>query len=78
MAWLYLICAGLFEIGWPVGHVYRTADDDPTMLVSTDIWYLQDEDRFRSFRDITLATSFAVGEGLPGRVVVRLLWEESW
>lgn len=27
MAWVYLICAGFFEIGWPLGLKYGWRDD---------------------------------------------------
>ncbi len=56
-------------IGWPVGHVYFTGQDDRGELVSTGIWYLKDPERFKTFREVTEATRFTVGVGLPGRVL---------
>ena len=53
--------------GWPVGHVYLV-DESSGELVSTDIWHLEDPERFDTFKKITAETTFAEGEGLPGRV----------
>lgn len=57
------------SIGWPVGHVYLLERDGAGDLVSKAIWYVNDPDRFKTFREVTEVTRFAVGEGLPGRVV---------
>ncbi len=54
-------------IDWPVGHVYL-ANEAGTKLHPTRIWYLDDADRFTDFRELTEATEFSIGEGLPGRV----------
>ncbi len=53
--------------GWPVGHAL-VPSQTTTELVSTGLWYLQDEDRFADFRAATLRSQFAPGKGLPGRV----------
>lgn len=53
--------------GWPVGHVYRPAEDND-FLVSSNIWSLTDQKTFRHLREVTGSTPFALGEGLPGRV----------
>ncbi|MGI9048960.1 MAG: PAS domain S-box protein, partial [Rubrobacteraceae bacterium] len=53
--------------GWPVGHVYLT-DGDSREIFSTDIWRLEDSERFRTFQRVTQDITFAKGEGLPGRV----------
>jgi len=37
--------------------------------VSSDVWHLDEPERFRGFRTITATTAFARGEGLPGRVL---------
>jgi signal transduction histidine kinase len=39
------------------------------VLVSSDVWHLDEPERFRGFRTITATTAFARGEGLPGRVL---------
>jgi len=53
-------------ISWPVGHVYLM-NDKGTELRPSSIWYLPESHRFADFRDLTEQTSFALGEGLPGR-----------
>lgn len=55
--------------GWPVGHVYRVDSNHPDLLQSTKIWYLDDHERFRAFKQVTEDTRFTVGDGLPGRVL---------
>jgi len=60
------ICA---YTGWPIGHVYRVAQDRGGDLVSTDIWHLDDPARFDAFKAISDRTSFSAGIGLPGRVL---------
>src|SRR3954469_10930597 len=56
------------SIGWPVGHVYRPVVDGSGVLVPTDIWYVDDLQRFAEFRAHTMAGTVAPGVGLPGRV----------
>jgi PAS domain S-box-containing protein len=60
------VCA---HTGWPVGHVYRPADDGTGVLAPTHIWHLDDPGHFETFRAITEKTRFAPGVGLPGRVL---------
>jgi PAS domain S-box-containing protein len=57
------VCA---HMGWPVGHVYLV---DGNTLVPTELWHLEDEERFREFRAATARSIFAAGVGLPGRVL---------
>ncbi len=54
---------------WPVGHVYRRADDPAQGLVPTNLWHLDDAERFARFRDQTAQTELGLGIGLPGRVL---------
>jgi diguanylate cyclase (GGDEF)-like protein/PAS domain S-box-containing protein len=54
--------------GWPVGHIY-TVEDDGSRLVPLNIWAHPDDARLLPFREATLASSFASGVGLPGRVL---------
>jgi GAF domain-containing protein len=56
--------------GWPVGHVYLRSTEPPFHLLPADIWHLDDPDRFRHFRDITMLTPMPPGVGLPGHVLV--------
>lgn len=60
--------------GWPVGHVYRPSEDG--RLIPTEIWYLESEEKFESFRQATRGTTFTEGDGLPGRVA--LVKEPIW
>jgi len=66
-------------IGWPVGHVYVADDKNPEMLIPTDIWYLEDENRFNLFREVTAKTVFTPGAGMIGRVLAskKTLWIED-
>jgi signal transduction histidine kinase/NO-binding membrane sensor protein with MHYT domain/CheY-like chemotaxis protein len=52
---------------WPVGHAYLL-NKEKQLLQSTSLWFLEDEEYFRTFKEVTEATQFAKGEGLPGRV----------
>ncbi len=63
---------------WPVAHVYEV-NQETGDLHPTDIWQIDDEERFREFRRITMSTTFAAGEGLPGRVLMekRPVWLED-
>lgn len=77
MSWLYLVLAGLFEIGWPVG--LKMAQDPPTrwsgiavaigfMAVSgTLLWLAQ--------RQIPIGTAYAVwtGIGAAGTFLVGIM-----
>lgn len=62
---LTLICR---HTGWPVGHVYRHRGG---RLVPTEIWSADaaESERFARWRAATASTTFAEGEGLPGRVL---------
>lgn len=73
---LGLLCA---FTGWPVGHVHLPARNLRGELAPTDIWHLEDPDRFPGFREVTEATRFRAGEGLPGRVLEsgRAEWIED-
>lgn len=64
------------ETGWPVGHIYFPALEGEGGLVSSGIWFCEDEDRFEHFRKVTEATRLAWGEGLPGRVLAN--GKPSW
>ncbi len=57
------------HIGWPVGHAYMLEESETAPeLVSSGVWSLTDANRFRPFRELSEATRFAHGRGLPGRV----------
>ncbi len=61
---------------WPVGHVYMIDEKKPDTLVSTGIWFLDNEDRFQAFKTITEKTIFSSGHGMAGRVLAnkKTLW----
>jgi signal transduction histidine kinase len=54
--------------GWPVGHAYLLAEDNSEELVPTKLWHVPDAEHFETFRQVTEATHFKEGVGLPGRV----------
>jgi len=62
--------------GWPVGHVYMLDEDGSGQLIPTQIWHIDDAVRYREFREITEATNFASGVGIPGRVLAN--GEPAW
>jgi len=57
------------QTGWPVGHVYMRSNDPPFDLVPSEIWHLEDSERFAVFREVTEKTHLASGIGLPGMVL---------
>lgn len=56
--------------GWPVGHAYISTDDGSSLLNPSTIWFLEHPKQFETFRQVTEATQFRSGEGLPGRVLL--------
>jgi PAS domain S-box-containing protein len=56
-------------IGWPVGHAYEAAQDEPGKLLATKLWHMTDSQRFETFRRETESRVFTVGVGLPGQVL---------
>jgi len=57
------------HMGWPVGHIYLQPEEMPDKVVPSGTWHLSESRRFAAFRQATGETSFARGEGLPGRVL---------
>ncbi len=57
------------RMDWPVGHVYLPDKKDQSLLVSTDIWHIEDRNKFTSFIEATIQSTFRYGEGLPGRIL---------
>jgi len=60
---------------WPVGHAFvrkRPSGD----LVPSNVWHIEEKDRFAAFRRVTDQTTFSEGIGLPGRVLAtgRAAW----
>ena len=54
--------------GWCFGHALLPAADDPDILLPGYAWYAEDPQRFRRFREATLALRLQRGQELPGRV----------
>lgn len=52
---------------WPVGHAYLTEPGNPALLQPSGWWELAHN--YDGFVKSTAATSFAAGDGLPGRVL---------
>jgi PAS domain S-box-containing protein len=53
---------------WPVGHVYWLNRENPSELISSRIWHLDEPEQFEPFRQATEAARLSAGVGLPGRV----------
>ena len=62
--------------GWPLGHLYLTADNPSQGLVPTEYWHVDRPGQFETFQKITLETPLEEGVGLPGRVLVS--GEPAW
>ncbi len=54
--------------GWPVGHAFVIDRVNPSQLVSLGCWHVPEENECKEFCRASEATSFRLGEGLPGRV----------
>jgi signal transduction histidine kinase len=59
--------------GWPVGHVWKLADDGSGQMVSSGIWYIADNakitrPRLQKFRQNCSLHRYSQGEGLIGAV----------
>lgn len=55
--------------GWPVGHVYRLDRNRGQILVSSNIWHMDDPQKFEKLKEVSERTTFTSGIGLPGRVM---------
>jgi signal transduction histidine kinase len=56
------------HLGWPVGHAYIPVADSPDHLMPTNIWYVDDSDRFSNLMTFTAKMRLRRGEGLAGLV----------
>ncbi|WP_445664329.1 PAS domain S-box protein [Fodinibius sp. AD559] len=54
---------------WPVGHVYKPANDGSDEFYPTDQWYVRDPEMFKDFRSFTMGVRFSPGEGMVGDVI---------
>ncbi len=74
MAWLTLVAAGLFEIGWAVG--LKAANGRPLVLAATIVaMVISVALLYLAMRDLPLGTAYAVwtGIGAVGTVLVGIL-----
>jgi diguanylate cyclase (GGDEF)-like protein/PAS domain S-box-containing protein len=55
------------QTGWSIGHVYQVAPDGAALLPS-DLWHIDEVEKFHRFHEITSRTQITKGEGLPGQV----------
>lgn len=60
------VCA---RTGWPVGHALILSQDGGRELASTNLWHVEDPERYGQFQKRTVARRFAPDTGLPGRVL---------
>ncbi|MBT3990316.1 MAG: response regulator [Rhodospirillaceae bacterium] len=56
---------------WQVGHAYYVAPDKSAALISTDIWYLEDAEKFGQFKEISMQADFDTNVGLPWNVLIK-------
>jgi PAS domain S-box-containing protein len=56
---------------WPVGHAYVAGGAPMGGLIPTNIWHLDDDERFAEFRQQSENMFFAFGDLLPGKVLAR-------
>ncbi|MCH8836894.1 MAG: PAS domain S-box protein [Candidatus Marinimicrobia bacterium] len=62
--------------GWPVGHVLLPDEEQDGRLVPSDIWYLSEPKKYKTFLKVTKETTFKEGTGLPGMVLAT--GEPAW
>ena len=74
MAWLVLVAAGLFEIGWAVG--LKSANGRPLILTLTVVSMVASVALlYVAMRDLPLGTAYAVwtGIGAVGTVLIGIM-----
>lgn len=78
MAWLYLVLAGLFEIGWPVGLKISQQSETRLSGIAIAIFFMSMSGFFLwlAQRQIPIGTSYAVwtGIGAAGTFLVGVLY----
>jgi len=57
------------HMDWNVSHVYIVDAQSQTSIVSSKVWYFDDEEPFKAFRDATEENYFETGKGLPLRAL---------
>ena len=78
MAWIYLVLAGLFEIGWPVGLKMAQEEDTRFIGISVAVAFMGVSGflLWLAQKQIPLGTSYAVwtGIGAAGTFLVGVLF----
>ena len=66
MAWIYLLAAGLFEIGWPLGMKYAQTTSYRITGIAASVLALAASGFFMwlAQRDIPMGTSYAIWCGI--------------
>lgn len=54
---------------WPVGHVYLPANDGTGEFYPTKIWHTENDEKFESFKNLTMKTRFSPEMGMVGQVI---------
>lgn len=79
MAWIYLLIAGIFEIGWPLG--FKLADTYPKhfypfILMAIASMALSGYLLYLAQKSIPIGTAYVVwtGIGALGTVAIGILW----
>lgn len=54
---------------WPVGHVYLPANDGTGEFYPTKIWHIENNEKFESFRELTMKTRLSPEMGMVGQVI---------
>jgi PAS domain S-box-containing protein len=58
------------HLNWQIGHIFWVEGGTGMKLISSPIWYLSDTEKYASFQDATMKLEYAIGEGLPGKVLL--------
>lgn len=78
MAWVYLIIAGLLEIGWPVGLKMSQEGENRWLGIAIAVAFMVASGfmLWLAQRDISMGTSYAVwtGIGAAGTFIVGILF----
>jgi quaternary ammonium compound-resistance protein SugE len=78
MSWIYLICAGLLEIGWPVGLKWAQEPSARALGITTAVAFMAASGSllWLAQRDIPMGTAYAVwtGIGAAGTFLVGVMF----
>ena len=78
MAWFYLLLAGLFEIGWPVGLKLAQEEEHRILGLTVAVSFMTISGAllWLAQRDIPIGTSYAIwtGIGASGTFIIGVLF----